>query len=95
MYNEIERDFEDVAVRTFKVGLLTNHKLQKSLTMKPALNMHQLMDRISKYKRVEEDQNQGKGKDKVVPKKRDPQGGGYQNNHPRKDFPNQTSSLGA
>ena len=71
-YNEIERDFEDVAVRTFKVGLLTNHKLRKSLTMKPALNMHQLMDRISKYKRVEEDQNQGKGKDKVIPEKRDP-----------------------
>ena len=88
MYNEIERDFEDVAVRTFKVGLLTNHKLRKSLTMKPALNMHQLMDRISKYKRVEEDQNQGKRKDKVFPEKRDPQGGGYQNNHPRKDFPN-------
>ena len=37
-YNEIDRDFEDVAVRTFKVG--TEHKLRKSLTMKPALSMH-------------------------------------------------------
>ena len=55
-YNEIDGDFEDLAVRTFKVGLLTKHKLRKSLTMKSALNMCQLMDRIDKYKRVEKDQ---------------------------------------
>ena len=28
--------------------------------------MHQLMDQIDKYKRVEEDQQQGKGKTKVI-----------------------------
>ena len=50
MYNEIDRDFEDVVVRTFKVGLPTEHKLRKSLTMKPTLSMRQLMDRIDKYK---------------------------------------------
>lgn len=38
-YNEIDGDFEDMVVRTFKVGLLTKHKLRKSLTMKFALNM--------------------------------------------------------
>jgi len=36
-YNEIDRDFKDVAVRTFKVG--TEHKLRESQTMKPALSM--------------------------------------------------------
>ena len=37
-------------MKTFKVGLPAEHELRKSLTMKPALNMHQLMDRIDKYK---------------------------------------------
>ena len=36
MFNEINRDFEDVAIRTFKVGLSTKHDLRQSLTMKPA-----------------------------------------------------------
>ena len=56
MYNEVDGDFEDMVVRTFKVGLLIEHDLRKSLTMKSALNMHQLMDCIDKYKRLEEDQ---------------------------------------
>nr|XP_023887625.1 uncharacterized protein LOC111999720 [Quercus suber] len=71
-YNEVGKDFEDVAVRTFKVGLLTEHELRKSLTMKSFLNMCQLMDRIDKYKRLEEDQIQRKSKAKLFPKKRDP-----------------------
>jgi len=57
---------------TFKVGLLMEHELRKSLPMKPALSMRQLIDRIDKYKQVEEDQTQGKGKAKVFLKKRDP-----------------------
>ena len=36
MFNEIDGDFEDVAIRTFKVSLPTKHNLRKSLTMKPA-----------------------------------------------------------
>ena len=55
MYNEVDGDFEDVAVRTFKVGLPTEHDLKKPLAMKSALNMRQLMDRIDKYKRLKED----------------------------------------
>ena len=43
-------------MRTFKVGLPVEHELRKSLTMKSALNICQLMDRIDKYKRVKEDQ---------------------------------------
>ena len=53
------------------------------------------MDHIDNYKQVEEDQTQGKGKAKVFLEKRDPRGGGYHNNRPRRDFPSQTSSLGA
>ena len=56
IYNEIDGNFEDVAVRTFKVGLPAEHKLKKSLTMKFVLNMCQLMDCIDKYKWVEEEQ---------------------------------------
>ncbi|XP_075670248.1 uncharacterized protein LOC142640019 [Castanea sativa] len=59
-----------MAIRTFKVGLPTKHGLRKSLTGKPVSNMRQLMDRIDKYKRVEEDQQLGKGKAKVVPQDR-------------------------
>jgi len=54
-YNEIDGNFEDVAVRTFKVGLPAKHKLKKSLMMKSVLNMCQLINRIDKYKRVEGD----------------------------------------
>ena len=35
LYNEINGDFEDIAVRAFKVGLPTHFDLWKSLTMKP------------------------------------------------------------
>ena len=56
MFNEIDGDFDDVAIRTFKVGLPAEHGLRKSLTRKPATSVRQLMDQINKYKRVEEDQ---------------------------------------
>ena len=56
MYNEIDGDFEDVAISTFKVGLPTKHGLRKFLTGKPVTSVHQLMDQIDKYKRVKEDQ---------------------------------------
>ena len=35
MYNEIDGDFDDVAISTFKVGLPAEHSLRKSLTGKP------------------------------------------------------------
>ena len=52
-YNEMEDNFDDVAIITFKNSLPANHCLRKSLTSKPATNMRQLMDRIDKYKQVE------------------------------------------
>ena len=66
MYNEINGDFQDVAISTFKVVLLNEHGLRKSLTSKPITSVRQLMNRIDKYKKVEEDQQQGKGKVKVI-----------------------------
>ena len=42
MFNEIDRDFDDMAIRT--------------LTKKPARSVRRLMDRINEYKRVKEDQ---------------------------------------
>ena len=49
MFNEIDDDFDDVAIRTFKVGLPNEHGLRKSLTRKLASSVRQLMDRIDKY----------------------------------------------
>ena len=60
MFNEIDGDFDDVAISTFKLGLHADHGLRKSLTRKPVTSVCQLMDRINKYKRIEEDQQQGK-----------------------------------
>ena len=56
MFNEIEGKHDYVAISTFKVGLLADHDLRKSLTGKPVTSVHQLMDRIDKYRRVEENQ---------------------------------------
>jgi len=67
MFNEIDSDFDDVAINTFKVGLSTKHSLRKSLTGKPITSVRQLVEQIDKYKRVEEDQQLGKGKFKVIP----------------------------
>ena len=55
MFNEIYGDFDDVVISTFKIGLTTEHNLRKYLTGKPITSVCQLMDRIDKYKMVEED----------------------------------------
>ena len=39
MFNEIDGDFDEVAIRTFKVGLPTEHGLRKSLIGKPVTNL--------------------------------------------------------
>ena len=55
MFNEIDGDFDDMAIRNFKIGLLAEHNLKKSLTKKPIRSVRRLMDHIDEYKRVEED----------------------------------------
>ena len=69
IFNEIDGDFDEVAIRTFKVSLPSEHGLKKSLIGKPVTSLRQLMDRVDKYKRIKDDQQQGKGKGKakVIP----------------------------
>ena len=81
MLNEIDGDFDDVAVRTFKVSLPIEHDLRKSLTKKSVRSVNQFMDRIDEYKRIKEDKQQSKGKGKVIPQERkDFKSGCYNNN---------------
>ncbi|XP_065616678.1 uncharacterized protein LOC136062028 [Quercus suber] len=94
MYNEIDGNFDDVAMSTFKNSLPIEHGLRKSLTGKPATNVCQLMDWIDKYKRVEEDQLQGKGKEKVIlQERRDFRLDRYNSNCPRRDFVGQSGAT--
>ena len=93
MFNEIDGNFDEVAIKTFKVGLPPEHGLRKSLTGKPVTSLRQLMDRVDKYKRIEDDQQQGKGKDKVIPQeRRDFMSDRYNNNRPRRDYIEQSGS---
>ena len=55
MFNEIDGDFDEVVIKTFKVGLPSEHGLGKSLIGKPVTSLRQLMDRVDKYKRIEDD----------------------------------------
>ena len=97
MYNEIEGNYDDVAISTFKRGLSTEHGLRKSFTGKPVTSVRQLMDRIDKYKRVEEDQQVGKGKVKVIPQeRRDFRSDRFSSsNKPRRDYMEQSGPTGA
>jgi len=94
MFNEIDGDFDDVAIRTFKVSLLAEHDLRKSLTKMPVRSVRRLMNRIDEYKQVEEDQQQGKGKANVIPQdRRDFRSDRYNNNRPQRDFAGQSGST--
>ena len=87
----MDDNFDGVAINTFKNSLPTEHSLRKSLTGKPATSVRQLMDRIDKYKRVKEDQLQGKGKEKVIPQEmRDFRSDRYNSNRPMRDFVGQS-----
>ena len=70
------------------------HDLRKSLTKKPVRSVRWLMDHIDEYKRVEEDQQQGKGKAKVIHQdRRDFRLDKYNNNRPQRDFARQSEST--
>ena len=67
--------------------------MRKSLTSKPVTSLRQLIDRVDKYKRIEDDQQQGKGKAKVIPQEmRDFRSDRYNNNRPRRDYADQSGS---
>ena len=94
MYNEMDGNFDDVTINTFKSSLLPEHGLKKSLIGKPATSVRQLMDRINKYKQVEENQMQGKGKEKVIPQdRRDFKSDRYTNSRPKRDFAGQLETT--
>ena len=44
MFNVVDGNFDNVAIRTFKVGLPAEYDLRKSLTRKLARSVRQLMD---------------------------------------------------
>ena len=44
MCNEIDRDYHDMVINTFKAGLPAEHDLRKSLTGKHVASVRQLMD---------------------------------------------------
>jgi hypothetical protein len=54
-YNDIDRCDEEVAVRTFKLGLPPDTGLHQSLTKRPTPIVVKLMHRIDQFIRVEED----------------------------------------
>ena len=94
MFNEIDGDFDDVAIKTFKVSLPSEHGLRKSLTGRPVTSLCQLMDRVDKYKRIEDDQQQGKGKAKVISQEmRNFRSDRYNNNRSRRDYAEQLGST--
>ena len=74
----------------FKVGLPNKHRLWKSLTGKLVTSVRQLMDWNDKYRRVEEDQQQEKGKVKAIPHEmRDFRLDRFNTIRPRKDYAGQ------
>ena len=92
----MDGNFDDITINTFKSSLPAEHGLRKSLTGKLATNVRQLMDRIDKYKRVEEDQMQGKGKEKVIPQeRRDFRSDRYINSRLKRDFAGQSKTTNA
>ena len=93
MFNEIDGDFDKGAIKTFKVGLPSEHGLKKSLTGKLVTSLRQLMYQVDKYKRIEDDQQQGKGKAKVIPQEmRNFKSDRYNNNRVKRDYADQSGS---
>ena len=94
MFNKIDGNFDDVAIKTFEVSFPSEQGLRKSLTGKPVTSLRQLMDRVDKYKRIEDDQQQGKWKAKVIPQEiRDFRSDRYNNNQPKRDCAGQSGST--
>lgn len=54
-----------MATSTFKVGLHIDFDLRASLTLRPVMDMHKLMERVEEYKRLEDDQLHAKSKSKA------------------------------
>ena len=55
-----------MAASTFRLGLPEDSELRESLTKRPPKNMGQLIKGIEEYKRLEDDQEQSKGKASIA-----------------------------
>ena len=64
-----------MVANTFRLGLLEDSKLRELLTMRPPEDMRQLKRHIEKYKRLEDDLQQSKGKALILSQ---PRQGGFQ-----------------
>ena len=62
MFNEIDGDFDDVAIRTFKVSLPTGHDLRKSLTKKPVRSVRLSWTVLMSINGLRKTSNKAKGK---------------------------------
>ena len=62
MFNEIDGDFDDVAIRTFKVGLPTEYGLRKSLTRKPVPVYANSWTELISIKGLRKTNNRGRGR---------------------------------
>jgi hypothetical protein len=55
VYNEVDGCTEEIAIKTFKLGLDPESELRHNLCRRPAKNMRDLMSRIGQFVRVEDD----------------------------------------
>ncbi|KAH7853770.1 hypothetical protein Vadar_006367 [Vaccinium darrowii] len=60
-YNEIEGCNEELAVASFKIALPLGNCLKDSLTKQAATSIKELMDRVEKHARIEEDNDRPGG----------------------------------
>ena len=62
MFNKIDGDFDEVVIRTFKVGLPSEHGLRKSLPGKPVTSLRQPWIKLINTRGLKTFNNKGKGK---------------------------------
>ena len=62
LYNKISGGNEKIAASIFPLGLTKDSELRDSLTIRPLEDTRQLIRCIGEYKRLEDDQQQNKGK---------------------------------
>ena len=62
MFNEIDGDFDDMAIRTFKVSLPAEHDLRKSMTKKPVRSVRLSWTVLMSINGLRKTSNKAKGK---------------------------------
>ena len=66
LYNKIGAGNEKITASTFRMGLPEDSGLRESLTRRPSEDMRQFIRRIEKYKCLEDDRLQNKGKSPFI-----------------------------